>query len=101
MGWTSRYGATTPEAVDGVVVHHSSGLHEGITDRRPHEAEFAPPEITAEARDCSIACGRTGSIAPAGKLMAWPLLEGSVSVRTPYDDGFPKAHPSLPPSTRR
>src|SRR5581483_3043677 len=30
-----------PEAVRGVVVHHSNGLHEGIDDRRPNERKPA------------------------------------------------------------
>src|SRR5258705_13712546 len=36
-----------PEAVAGVIVHHSGCLHESVTDRRPHESEASPDEIPA------------------------------------------------------
>src|SRR2546425_655748 len=36
-----------PEAVAGVVVHHASGMHESVPDRRSAEPEAAPDQIPA------------------------------------------------------
>src|SRR5204863_9440639 len=36
------------EAVDGVVINHPDGLHEGITDRRADELETALEQVAAE-----------------------------------------------------
>ena len=36
------------EAVQRMVVHEADGLHERVADRRPHEAEAAPPQVVAE-----------------------------------------------------
>src|SRR5438105_8696271 len=41
--------ALGPEAVDRVVVHQADGLHEGVADRRPHEAKAALLQVLAES----------------------------------------------------
>src|SRR5712692_6541939 len=46
-----------PEAVDGVVVHHADGLHEGVADGGAGELEAAPEQVAAQRVGLAVRAG--------------------------------------------
>jgi hypothetical protein len=43
-----RHSRTVAEAIDGMVIHETDGLHEGIADRRSNELEVAAEQIATQ-----------------------------------------------------
>src|SRR5690348_5604252 len=62
------------EAGDEMVVHHAHGLHEGVTDGRPHEAEAPLRERRAHRVRLAGAGGEIAQRAPV-ELLGLPTHE--------------------------